>query len=31
MAELDAPSPTVIQCVNVVKKAMVEIYKLYAE
>ena len=31
MAELDAPSPTVIQRVNAVKKAMAEIYKLYAE
>ena len=31
MAELDIPSPTVIQRVNVVKKAIAEIYKLYAE
>ena len=31
MTELDAPSPTVTQCVNVVKKAMAEIRKLRAE
>ena len=31
MAKLDTPSPTVIQHVNVVKKAIVEIYKLYVE
>jgi hypothetical protein len=31
MAELDIPSPTVTQRVNVVKKAIAEIYKLYTE
>jgi hypothetical protein len=31
MTELDAPSPTVTQCANVVKKAMAEIYKLCVE
>ena len=31
MAELDAPSPTVTQRVNAVKKAIVEICKLRAE
>ena len=31
MTELDAPSPTVTQCANVVKKAMVEIHKLRVE
>ena len=31
MAELDIPSPTVTQRVNVVKKAIAEIYKLYME
>ena len=31
MTKLDAPSPIVTQCANVVKKAMVEIYKLCVE
>ena len=31
MAELDIPSPTVIQRANVVKKAIAKICKLYAE
>jgi hypothetical protein len=31
MTELDAPSPTVTQCANAVKKAMAEICKLRAE
>ena len=31
MAKLDALLPTVTQCVNAVKKAIVEIYKLYTE
>jgi hypothetical protein len=31
MAKLDAPSPTVTQRINAVKKAIVEIYKLYVE
>ena len=31
MAKLDIPLPTVTQRVNVVKKAIAEIYKLYAE
>jgi hypothetical protein len=31
MAKLDTPSPIVIQRANVVKKAMVEIRKLYTE
>ena len=31
MAKLDTPSPTVTQRVNAVKKAMVEICKLYME
>ena len=31
MAELDAPLPTVTQRINVVKKAIAEIYKLYIE
>ena len=31
MAELDVPSPTVTQRANAVKKAIVEIRKLYAE
>ena len=31
MAELDTPSPTVIQRANAVKKAIAEIYKLYIE
>jgi hypothetical protein len=31
MTKLDAPSPTVTQCANVVKKAMVEIRKLHVE
>ena len=31
MAKLDIPSPTVTQRMNVVKKAIAEIYKLYAE
>jgi hypothetical protein len=31
MTELDAPSPTVTQCVNAVKKAMAEICKLCAK
>ena len=31
MAKLDIPSPTVIQRANAVKKAIVEIRKLYAE
>ena len=31
MTELDAPSPTVTQCANAVKKAMAEIRKLRAE
>ena len=31
MAELDAPSPTVTQRANAVKKAMAEICKLYME
>ena len=31
MAELDIPSPTIIQHANAVKKAIVEIYKLYTE
>ena len=31
MAKLDIPSPTVTQRVNAVKKAIVEIYKLYVE
>ena len=31
MIELDAPSPTVTQCANVVKKAIAEICKLRAE
>ena len=31
MAELDTPSPTVTQHVNVVKKAIAEIYKLHVE
>ena len=31
MTELDAPSLTVTQCANVVKKAIVEIHKLHAE
>ena len=29
--KLDAPLPTVTQCANVVKKAIVEIYKLHVE
>ena len=31
MAELDIPLPTVIQRANVVKKAIIEIYKLHTE
>ena len=31
MAKLDIPSPTVTQRVNAVKKAIVEIHKLYTE
>ena len=31
MAELDTPSPTVTQRTNTVKKAIVEIHKLYTE
>ena len=31
MIELDAPSPIVTQCMNIVKKAIVEIHKLYIE
>ena len=31
MTELDAPSPTITQCANVVKKAIVEICKLCVE
>ena len=31
MAELDIPSPIVTQRANAVKKAIVEIYKLYTE
>jgi hypothetical protein len=31
ITELDAPSPTVTQCANAVKKAMAEIRKLCAE
>ena len=31
MTELDAPSPTITQCANVVRKAMAEIRKLRAE
>ena len=31
MAELDAPLPTVTQHVNVVKKAITKICKLYVE
>ena len=31
IAKLDIPLPTVIQHVNVVKKAIAEIYKLYIE
>jgi hypothetical protein len=31
MTELDAPSPTVTQCANAVKKAMAEIRKLRVE
>ena len=31
MAKLDTPSPTVTQRANAVKKAIVEIYKLYTE
>ena len=31
MTKLDAPSPIVTQCANVVKKAIVEIYKLCVE
>ena len=31
IAKLDTPSPTVIQRVNAVKKAIVEICKLYIE
>ena len=31
MVKLDTPSPTVTQRMNAVKKAIAEIYKLYAE
>jgi hypothetical protein len=31
MTKLNAPSPTVTQCANLVKKAMAEIHKLRAE